>query len=418
MVALAAAAAVAASMGEFALKQGDRVVFYGDSITEHQRYSAYVEAFVRTRLPKLNISFIGAGWAGDTVLGGSPYWSESGGPIQERIQKDVAPRRPTLITVMLGMNDAYYSPYKQEWMDQFMKDYRTMLDLMTKAAPQARFTLLSPSPWDDFTRPPSFPPSVKGEGGYNASLALYGKAIESEAAARQHGFIDVNAGLADALIKAAAEDRETAQKLISDWIHPDWPGALSMAAVMLRGWNAPPNVTHVEIDLATARGKAQGAKVRGIESRQWEQQDLCLPFPYDPSDRSFSLAARSSGLAESLDRQTLKVKGLPDGTWRLRIDGIQILDASSLAFGEGISLSGFKTPMRGRSLEILELVKLKNRLQQARWREVERGALGSFAEARGAVRAMTKLEEGVVRQIRAITSPRWSRWTLTPLDSP
>lgn len=409
------AAAAVASSGGFALKSGDRVLFYGDSITEHQRYSAYVEAFVRTRMPGLRVSFIGAGWAGDTIYGGSQYWDESGGGIDERIRKDVAPRNPTVITVMLGMNDAYYSPFKQEWLDTFINDYRSMLDLMAKAAPKARFTLLSPSPWDDITRPPSFPASVKGEGGYNATLVKYGEAIGREAAARKMGFIDVNGGMCRALSAAASEDKVTAQQLISDWIHPDWSGALTMAAVILEGWNAPKEVTQVEIDLREGTAQAKGAQIKDLEGFQWRQMDMALPFPYDLSDKAAALAARSVSISEKLDVQTVVIKGLKEGSWRLRVDDKTVLVATAEAFERGVSLAGIQTPMRERSLEVLRLVKMKNRLQQARWREVERQTLGRFEEAGQAVRAMIRLEDDVIRQMKAVASPRWSVWSLSPI---
>ena len=36
---------------DFALKDGDRVVFYGDSITEQRLYTTYVEHYVLTHYP-------------------------------------------------------------------------------------------------------------------------------------------------------------------------------------------------------------------------------------------------------------------------------------------------------------------------------------------------------------------------------
>ena len=55
---------------EFYLKPGDRVVFFGDSITDHRIYDTLVETFVVTRYPKLNVTFVHSGWSGDTVSGG------------------------------------------------------------------------------------------------------------------------------------------------------------------------------------------------------------------------------------------------------------------------------------------------------------------------------------------------------------
>src|SRR6188508_2895490 len=92
-------AVVGARADGFALKDGDRVVFYGDSITDQRRYTSFAETYVVTRFPKLNVSFVHSGWGGDRVTGGG------GGPIDVRLWRDVLPYNPTVVTIMLGMND-------------------------------------------------------------------------------------------------------------------------------------------------------------------------------------------------------------------------------------------------------------------------------------------------------------------------
>ena len=94
-----AACATTAYGQQFALKDGDTVVFYGDSITAQRLYTRDVEDFVLTRYPTLHIHFVNAGVPGDTVNGGYA------GTMAERVQRDVAPFHPAMITVMLGMND-------------------------------------------------------------------------------------------------------------------------------------------------------------------------------------------------------------------------------------------------------------------------------------------------------------------------
>ena len=68
---------------EFALHDGDRVTFYGDSITEQRQYTEDVEEYVLTRYPDWKVSFHNAGVGGDKVSGG---W---GGPIDLRLDRDV-----------------------------------------------------------------------------------------------------------------------------------------------------------------------------------------------------------------------------------------------------------------------------------------------------------------------------------------
>src|SRR6266853_2365242 len=88
----------------FALKDGDRVVFYGDSITEQKLYTSDVEEFVLTRFPQWRVSFTHSGVGGDKVSGGRA------GPVELRLERDVFAYQPTVVTVMLEMNDGYTRP--------------------------------------------------------------------------------------------------------------------------------------------------------------------------------------------------------------------------------------------------------------------------------------------------------------------
>src|SRR5215468_5499364 len=94
--------AAAQEKSDFHLKGGERVVFYGDSITDQRLYTTFIETYVVTRFPSLNVRFVHSGWGGDRVSGGG------GGPIDVRLQRDVLPYKPTVVTIMLGMNDGSY----------------------------------------------------------------------------------------------------------------------------------------------------------------------------------------------------------------------------------------------------------------------------------------------------------------------
>src|SRR5512139_3067304 len=94
--------AAAALAQDYYLKDGDRVVFYGDSITDQRLYTTFVETYVVTRFPKMDVTFVHSGWGGDRVTGGG------GGPIDRRLERDIFAYKPTVVTVMLGMNDASY----------------------------------------------------------------------------------------------------------------------------------------------------------------------------------------------------------------------------------------------------------------------------------------------------------------------
>src|SRR5213593_169719 len=102
---LACTAITQARAEAFYLKDGDRVVFYGDSITDQRLYTTFAETYVVTRFPKLDVSFVHSGWGGDRVTGGG------GGPIDLRLRRDVFAYKPTVMTIMLGMNDGSYRAF-------------------------------------------------------------------------------------------------------------------------------------------------------------------------------------------------------------------------------------------------------------------------------------------------------------------
>src|ERR1041385_76950 len=261
---------------DFALKDGDRVVFYGDSITDQRLYTTFTETYVVTRFPKLDVSFVHSGWGGDRVSGGG------GGPIDVRLPRDVFAYQPTVMTIMLGMNDGSYRAFDQGIFDQYAKGYQHIIDEVKKAAPGIRLTLIQPSPFDDVTQPPKF------EGGYNSVLVRYSQFVKELAEKGKLGVADLNGPVVAALEKAKATDAEAAKKIIPDRVHPGPGGHLLMAAELLKSWNAPALVSAVEMDASTK--KLAGAKKTSVselkagDTISWTQLDEALPMPVDLSD--------------------------------------------------------------------------------------------------------------------------------------
>ena len=154
LAAVALTTLATAENNPFHLKDGDRVVFYGDSITDQRLYTTFAETFVVTRFPGMNVSFVHSGWGGDRVTGGG------GGAIDLRLTRDVFAHKPTVMTVMLGMNDASYKAFDAGVYSTYTNGYQHIVDSMKKNSPSTRMTLIQPSPFDDVTQPPKF------EGGY------------------------------------------------------------------------------------------------------------------------------------------------------------------------------------------------------------------------------------------------------------
>jgi len=329
-----------ASTSDFALVDGDRVVFYGDSITEQRLYTTDIENFVRTRFPDRHVLFFHSGVGGDRVSGGK-Y-----GPIDLRLHRDVFEHQPTVVTIMLGMNDGLYQAFDPDIFTSYKNGYVFIVNEIQKNFPQARLTLLKPSPYDDVTRPTMM------VGGYNKVLQRFGGFVGELAAEKKLDVADLNAPVVQALENANGKKSPLDTLLIPDRIHPGPAIHWIMAESILQSWGAKPEVTFVHI----AAGTKPTAQVSNTEVTQlskdgdrlhWTQLDKALPLPFEPLDADpiLRLALASSDLIKALDTETLRVSALPSGKYQLQIDGreVGIFPAEELA--AGVNLALLETPM-------------------------------------------------------------------------
>src|SRR5213083_2863303 len=133
---LVAFIALQARAENFALKDGDRVAFYGDSITDQRLYTTFTETYVLTRFPRLIVSFVHSGWGGDRVTGGG------GGPIEVRLERDVIAYKPTVLTIMLGMNDGSYRAFNPDIFQRYSSGFESIVQTVKQALPGIRITAI------------------------------------------------------------------------------------------------------------------------------------------------------------------------------------------------------------------------------------------------------------------------------------
>ena len=94
-------------------------------------YTTFVESYVVTRFPNLPVTFTHSGWGGDRVTGGG------GGNADTRLDRDVFPYHPTVLTIMLGMNDGGYKPFDEKLFEKFETGYRHLIDSVKQHEPHA-----------------------------------------------------------------------------------------------------------------------------------------------------------------------------------------------------------------------------------------------------------------------------------------
>jgi len=385
----------------FALQNGDRVVFYGDSITAQRFYTRDVEEFLLTRYPALNVDFFCAGVSGDTVYGGYA------GDTTSRLARDVIPIKPTVVTVMLGMNDPGYVPFDQHIFDIFKTGYASLAGSLASALPQVRLTLIASSPYDELTHGTDFP-------GLSATVQKYGMFVKQFAGERQAEFANFNSALDETLHSAMKDNPDYAALLIPDRIHPSEQGHWIMAAGLMRAWRASPEVSRIELDaakrsVALARNvdvsDLQGA-ARGIT---WTALEHSLPLPFSTDDPLMKFAVRVGNL-EAMDQEVLQVRGLVADRYSLQIDGKPVLDLTKQQLSAGVNLALLPTPMldQARGLDWLEDRKMK--MDAARF--ALEGEMPSTPGAADAAKVLGAAETALTTEQRQNAQPKQHKFAL------
>ncbi len=391
----------------FYLKDSDRVVFYGDSITDQRLYSTFAESYVVTRFPKLDVTFTHSGWGGDRVGGGG------GGPVDLRLARDVFAYKPTVVTIMLGMNDGSYRAFDQEIFERYANGYTHIVEALRQNAPGVRITAIIPSPFDDVTRDPKFP------GGYNAVLVRYGDFLKEQSAKQKFDVADMNAPVVAALVKAKALDAEGSAKISPDRVHPAPSGHLLMAAALLKAWHAPAVVSEVELNAAEKKaGRAENATVTEIGNAgglTWTQADNSLPLPLDLKDPVLPLALKASDLLDTLDREMLTVTNLTAERYVLSIDGEKIGAFSKEQLGQGINLATLPTPMLKQAQDVHALTLKRSLIHNTRWRTIQVPmAEDDLPNKQGAMDALDKLDNDLRAKQHAAAQPKPHKYELKP----
>jgi lysophospholipase L1-like esterase len=394
----------------FGLHDGDRVAFYGDSITEQRQYTVDVEEYVLTRFPGWRVSFHNAGVSGDKVSGGSS------GPVDLRLRRDVFDVHPDVVTVMLGMNDMYYRGDDPGIFSTYADGYRHIVESLQKNLGKARITLIEPSPYDDVTREP-----LAG-GGLNSVLQRYSSFVADLSRERHTQLADLNTPVTAFLKTLNQQNPVLATQLIPDRVHPQQAGHWLMAESLLKTWNAPSLVTSVSFDAASKAGaEAQNTLVTDLRRTKtglsWTQVDRALPLPLPPAevDPVLAVTAKLSDLVPSLDQETLRLFGLAVGNYDLSIDDRKIATFSSDDLTSGVNLALLNTPMLEQSRLVAYDTEKKNSIEAARFQLIRVSREGEASPTAQALAAALTTAEA--RQ-RADAQPRPHRYQLLLQSAP
>jgi lysophospholipase L1-like esterase len=412
---------VAQQPQSFYLKNGDIALFYGDSITEQRLYSVLVEEFVATRYPDLNVSFLNSGWGGDSVSGGG------GGSIDARLTRDVFAFHPTVVTILLGMNDGAYRPATDENDQKFYSGYRHIVESLRATLPGVRITAIKPSPYDNVTRQHASNGIPEFE--YNQVLRGFGMWIDNYAKHEHLDVADMNTNVVTTLRNAYDLDSETAKTIVPDRVHPSFAGHLLMAEELLKAWGARPIVSAVSIDASKPAAKIEAATDATITelsnngSLSWTELDDALPLPFKQWEdmwgggAAVTLVIKSSDIKDALNRQTLRVKGLHAGTYSVKIDGNSVGAFNSDELAAGVNLALLKTPATEQAMKVYQLAVTQEDIHFDWWRHIQVSLAGDeLQQSTSAIDSMRALEGGIEKKVHEVAQPTPHHFEVAPIQ--
>jgi acyl-CoA thioesterase I len=127
------------------LKKNDRVLFYGDSVTDCGRrrdvsgdlgagYALMTAGWLAALYPRLNLTFLNRGVSGDRTSA-----------LLQRADADLIQWTPTVVSIFIGINNTWrrYDSNDPTPLDRFADEYETLLKRIT-AELRARIVILDP----------------------------------------------------------------------------------------------------------------------------------------------------------------------------------------------------------------------------------------------------------------------------------
>jgi len=328
---------------------GERVAFYGDSVTHHGYYVTPVQTFYYTRYPGRDVRIWNCGVGGETA--GEAAW---------RFDLDILPRKPTSVAVLFGMNDVCMLGYqpgasesalkgRKEAPVNFEKNMRGLKLLFDANLPETKLTWCTLVPWDDelkFEKPRT---PITGVTAGEKPLCDFVTRFQKEVGG---GYVDYYEPMLAYNRKLHAQDPYAS--LSPDSIHPKEPGGLFMANVFLKAQGADAVVSDVCIDAKALKAtKSDNATVsdfaRADGGVAFTVLEKALPFPVEPAARAL---ADDIGFDEALNREMLSVAGLASGAWTLTVDGSNVVTKSAAEWAKGVNLAKYETPMMCHAREV------------------------------------------------------------------
>jgi lysophospholipase L1-like esterase len=358
-------------------KQGDRVVFTGNSITDGGHYHSYIWLYYLTHFPGRRIRIFNAGIGGDVAQ-----------QIYNRLDSDVFVHNPTMVTLTFGMNDTGYQNLSADKSDsaynarvaKSLASFKLIEDKL-KHHPEAEKVMIASSPYDETSK-------IKTTPFIGKNTAIMKIAAEQKRVAIQNkwSYIDFNTPMmqvnqheqqADPLFSMQSQDR----------IHPSNDGQMVMAYTFLKAQGLANNqVAQITVNAATKKTElAKNCTITNVNvipaGIQFNYLANSLPYPTDtiPSgwgspQKSQRQALKLIPFTDEFNQELLQVKGLKSAQYLLKIDGKAIGTFAAADLDKGINLATITTtPQYQQAMAVMhvneERWEIERRLREYYWME-------------------------------------------------
>jgi thiamine biosynthesis lipoprotein len=354
----------------FRLRDGQRILFLGDSNTFAGKFITYLDGYLSTRFPAKRFELINLGLPSETVSGLSeadhPYPRPN---VHDRLGRALAKTNPDIVVACYGMNDGIYAPFNEERFAKYRSGIERLMAEVKKTG--AMIVLMTPAPFDPHPIKAKLLPATADRfswmrpfADYDSVLARYSEWLMS---LRQQGILVADAH--HAVHRQLHEIRGSDPNYVvsRDAIHPDGNGHWAIARALMRVLGCPEDVDLAEVDAATlkaTRGNVTDLKTgAGAILFQWQTR---LPMPADPNWHK--RLADVEQLADRTNRHRLYVNGLKGERFELFEGVTRLDDFSREQFHVGIDLTAFPALVTNlRAAEIGKLVDEKQRLLGLAW---------------------------------------------------
>lgn len=359
---------------DFALKDGDRVVFFGDSITEQRLYTSYVQQFVISRYPNLNVTFVNSGWTGDTVHD-NPCVPCAGVGALARIERDVVAYKPTIVTLLFGMNDGYYKDFDPDALKAY-EDGLSQIIAIIKRETKARIYVMTPTVYDAEMKT-----TWSHTDKYNEVLDRYSEAAKEIARRETLPVIDLHTATTVALMTARKADKSYTFFSPGDGVHPKAEGHAVMAAEVVRAWGAPENGMIL------------------TETRPNKFEVIWAPLPWPPMKLTEAIT-KADPIVAGVGETVVRFPNIEKGSYEISVDNRVVGIYTSEQLAAGISILRLSEAAEKDSVELGKAVRDKEDLEFMRWRTMptKYGSLKSASEVQAALQKAVEEQFAVARE--------------------